>query len=321
MNLFLLLAAVAVAIVVAAAAAARWRIAHSGARAESSYRNLTCYELAYLAGGPERAAETVIARLVSIGAARLASSGRVHKVKAGRMDGDPVEEAVAGVVARRSGLTVAALKQEVARSVAVQELGKSLSGEGLLLTDGSKALLRGWSRLLLWAGVAALAGVVVTLVRLFGAPSTYALFALLVFGGTAVAAWVALRGHRRYMRAPVTPSGRAALAAARRGDDARDEPVSVALQGVTAVRDTRLRVELRRTPPRQRSVKQPSSRRAGRLTRSRYGSASYGYGAVPYSQTTMPGTGTCGIGTSSCGGGSSSGGGGCGGGGCGGGGC
>ncbi|MFG1700858.1 TIGR04222 domain-containing membrane protein [Nonomuraea sp. NPDC049309] len=311
MNVFLLLAAVAVAIVAAAAAAARWRIAHTGARAASAYRDLGCYELGYLAGGPGRAAETVIAHLVSTGAARLSSGGRVHKVKASRTAGDPVEEAVAGVVARRSGLTVAALKAEVARSVAVGELGKNLAQEGLLLADRPRAWLRGWTRLLLWAGVAALAGFVVTLVSLFGGPGTYGLIALLVFGGTAVAAGIALRGHRRYMRAPLTPSGRAALAAARRADDARDEPVSIALNGVNAVRDTRLRVELRRTPPRPRRVS--SGRRAGGFARSRYQGA--GYGVVPYSVTSMPGRGACGGGSSSCGGGGGCGGGGCGGGG------
>ncbi|GAA3111598.1 hypothetical protein [Nonomuraea salmonea] len=131
-------------------------------------------------------------------------------------------------------------------------------------------------------------------------PGSYALLALVVFGGTAVAAGIMLRGHRRSMAAALTPAGQEVLDAARRAANAGDEATSIALHGTAALRDDILRKELRR--PSRRPVQ------TGRIpTRSSSG------GYVPGGATYGASSG-CGGGSSSCGGGSGCGGGGCGGG-------
>ncbi|MFG1700857.1 TIGR04222 domain-containing membrane protein [Nonomuraea sp. NPDC049309] len=280
MNLFLLLTAVALALVAAAAAAARWRIAHGGSAARSGHRKLDVYELAYLVGGPERTAETAIVGLVSTGAVRLADGGHVEEVRAGGIGRKPVEEAVAGLIAERSGLTVGTLEMEAAHSSAVHTLGRELTDEGLLLADEPRARLRRWARLLRWTGAAALAGFVVTLLRLSGAPGTYGLIALVVFGGTAVAAGVALWNHGRYMRAPLTPSGRAALAAAREAEQGSGgELPAVALRGIGALPGSVVSREL----PRSRRKERRRRRTARRLLIS--GGNGYTYGGYEYRHT------------------------------------
>ncbi|MET8869764.1 TIGR04222 domain-containing membrane protein [Nonomuraea sp. NPDC004580] len=301
MNLFLLIAAVILALFAAAAAAGRWRAVRGGTPIELGRRTVDRYELAYLAGGPLRAAETAIALLVSSGAVRLGSGGRIYKVKRGPAGEESVENVVINLVVGRSGRNVTALKSEVAGSIAVDAVRRRLAEDGLVVGDDGVWRLRAWARRLQVTAVAAVMGAAFAGVGLSVEPGSYALLALLVFGGTAVAAGIMLRGHRRSLAAALTPAGQEVLDAARRAANADDEATSIALHGTAALRDDTLRKELRR------QARRPAH--AGR-TPARRSSTGYSGGGAVY------GGASCGNGGSavSCGGGGGCGGGGCGGG-------
>ncbi|MEV4803594.1 TIGR04222 domain-containing membrane protein [Nonomuraea sp. NPDC049421] len=305
MNLFLLIAAVILALFTVAAAAGRRRAVRSGTPIELGRRTVDRYELAYLAGGPVRAAETAVALLVSSGAVRLGSGGRIYKVKRGPAGEESVENVVINLVVGRSGRNVAVLKSEVAGSIAVDAIRRRLAEDGLVVGDGGVWRLRAWARRLLVTAVAAVIGAAFAGVGLSVEPRSYALLALLVFGGTAVAAGIMLRGHRRSMAAALTPAGQEVLDAARRAANADDEATSIALHGTAALRDDTLRKELRR------QSRRPAH--AGR-TPARRSSGGYVPGGATYGASSGCGGGGCGGGSSSCGGGSGCGGGGCGGG-------
>ncbi|MEV0618970.1 TIGR04222 domain-containing membrane protein [Nonomuraea sp. NPDC050404] len=119
----------------------------------------THYELAYLAGGPDRVADLALALLAGAGAIRLARDGQAHRVvsppTAAR---HPIERAVLAFVEARRGAHLFEIRREVRRSPALAELAASLTRLGLLAAQipRADADLLAWLR---WLRTAALAGV------------------------------------------------------------------------------------------------------------------------------------------------------------------
>ncbi|MBB6546062.1 TIGR04222 domain-containing membrane protein [Nonomuraea rubra] len=304
MDLFLLIVSVAIAAYAVATTSAVTR-AHAAIRRETAgirYRDLGHYDLAYLAGGPHRVADTAIATLAERHDLRVSRGGRVHRVISSTVAREPVEEAVLGMVAARSGLPVMSLRIEVARSLAMDEIKQRLLAHGLLLPDDVFTRARALAVRLRVLSLAAYAGFVIEGLTMVVAPNLYALLATLVFLGTAFGAEVVLGTHRRALRATLTASGREALDSARQANarGVAEGPVPLALYGVESLRDPTLRAELGRQQAR-RERRRGSSYAGG-------GSSSCGGGGG-----SAHGTAGCGSG-SSCGGGGGCGGGGCGGG-------
>ncbi|NRQ31869.1 TIGR04222 domain-containing membrane protein [Nonomuraea sp. NN258] len=92
------------------------------------------YELAYLAGGPARVADTALGLLAAEGEIRVARTGRLYPVSTAVSAGYAVEEQVLAILAGRAGgRTVAEVKRQVATGREVAEIRKLLVGLGLLV--------------------------------------------------------------------------------------------------------------------------------------------------------------------------------------------
>ncbi|MCK2213158.1 TIGR04222 domain-containing membrane protein [Actinomadura sp. ATCC 31491] len=210
-------------------------------------RPLGPYELAYVAGGARRVADTALAVLAGAGHVRVARGGTVHRVHAPASGRDPVEEAVLGVLASRSGLPVTALRVETGRTLAMDALARRLAGAGLVLAPGAFERAARLAGRLRWAAVVVLAGEVLTLVTIVvQGVRRSAVAALAVLAATGVFALVAAGRQRRAARATVTGAGLESLEAARAGHPrgTAEEAYAVALYGLGAVRDPALQVEL-----------------------------------------------------------------------------
>ncbi|MEV5892695.1 TIGR04222 domain-containing membrane protein [Nonomuraea fuscirosea] len=303
MNVFLLIVSVGLGAYAAATTTAIQRArADILAAAGSRLLHLGHYDLAYLVGGPQRVADTAIALLADAGDLRVSRGGRVHKVTMGTVAREPVEEAVLGTVATRSGLPLMSLRIEVTRSLAMDAIKRHLTEQGLLIEDGSFARVRRLRFRLRMTSLGAYAGAALEGLTVLVDPGFHAVLALLVFAGTGVAAEVVLAGHRFRVRGALTASGHEAIESVRRGnaEGVAQGPVPLALYGLGSVRDPALRTELtRRETRRERRLR---ASYAGTGTPVSGGSYGHGWG--------------CGSGSSGCGGGTA----GCGGGGCGGGG-
>ncbi|TMR08465.1 TIGR04222 domain-containing membrane protein [Nonomuraea turkmeniaca] len=298
MDLILLIVSVALAALALSTATALKR-EHAAARQADTgprLRELGHYELAYLAGGAYQVAETAIALLAGSGDLRVSRGGRVHQVHSSVVSREPIEEAVLGVVASRSGLPVSALRIETTRTLAMDALDRHLEGLGLIQADD--ALVRAGrlsARLRTLSGMAFafVAGAVLVLIQ---GVSLLAALAPALLAVTGLMAAIDVRRHRRAARVTLTPSGQETLDVARR-DNPRgtaEGPVAIALYGLGEVRDPDLQVELTASTGRRR-------RRGG-------GAYVVGAGGCSGAGGSSPSSG------SSCGGGSSSCGGGCGGG-------
>ncbi|MGP3957483.1 TIGR04222 domain-containing membrane protein [Nonomuraea sp. 3N208] len=320
MDLILLIVSVALA-ALALATSSAIRREHAAARETPTgprLRELGHYELAYLTGGPYRVADTAIAQLAESGGLRVSRGGRVHQVHSSVVSREPVEEAVLGVVASRSGLPVSALRIETTRTLAMDALGRHLEGLGLVQADD--ALVRAGRlsvRLRALSGVAFAGFVVVGVLVLIQGVSLLSSLALALLAVTGVMAAIDVWRHRRAARVLLTPSGQETLDAAKR-DNPRgtaEGPVAIALYGLGEVRDPALQVELaeRRDRP-ERARDEPTEAAASATISSVSTSQGRRRGGGAY----VAGGGGGGDGSpasgSSCGGGSS----GCGGGGCGG---
>ncbi|WP_102925814.1 TIGR04222 domain-containing membrane protein [Streptomyces noursei] len=281
-------------------------------------------ELAFLAGGPGRVADTALWVMHKEGRLAIGGPGVVTVRRAAAHD--PVETAVLDAVAATPGGALAAVRGRVMRSAAVQEVGDRLAARGLLRPPRAG---RGW-RLL--AGLQVKASVVLFAVALVlsflavrdgGGPWAPPV-AVRVVPAVAVGLLVGLPCRRLFTRR-ITRAGRSVLAAARprgtRPDDLRGleaawrvAGLAVALGG-TAV----LANELLRDHFVQAQGAVAASTPSGG---SSAGSGGCGGDAGSAWCGSSDGGGDSGCGASSCGGGSSCGGSsGCGGSGCGGGGC
>ncbi|SEG99008.1 TIGR04222 domain-containing protein [Nonomuraea solani] len=207
-------------------------------------RDLGHYELAYLADGSRRVANTAIALLAQSGDLRVSRGGRVHQVRSGVVSRDPVEEAVLGIVALRSGLPAVALTIDTDRSLAMDALRARLTDMGMILPGDVFALTGRISRRLWGLSLVALAGLVISAATALTG-GTLALVALPIYGGTMVCAWLAIVRQRRARRDTVTPAGKESLYAAMREHPQGGEgPMPIALYGLGEVRDADLKVEL-----------------------------------------------------------------------------
>ncbi|WP_327588782.1 TIGR04222 domain-containing membrane protein [Nonomuraea sp. NBC_00507] len=329
MDLILLIVSVALAALTLTIASTIKR-EHAAAREADTglrLRELGHYELAYLAGGAYRVADTAVALLAEAGDLRVSRGGRVHQVHSSVVSREPIEEAVLGVVASRSGLPVSALRIETTRTLAMDALDRHLEGLGLVLADDALARAGRLSvRLQALSGVAFAGFVVGAALILIQGASLLSSLALTLLVVTGVMAAIYVWRHRRITRVTLTPSGQEMLEAARR-DNPRgtaEGALAIALYGLGEVRDPDLQVELaerRDRPERARdepteaaasaTISTASTGRRRRRGGGAYvagGGASWGGGGGDSS----PSSGSsCGSGSSGCGGGGC---GGCGGG-------
>lgn len=249
MDLILLIVSVVLAALALATGSAIKR-EHAAARAAgtaSRPRELGHYELAYLAGGQVRVADTAIALLAEAGDLRVARGGSVHRVHAGVFSREPIEDAVLGIVAASSGLPVIVLRIETIRTLAMDALKRRLTELRLLHPDDAFARAGKLAACLGALSVAALAAFVVAAVTvvLEGVSLLWS-FALVVPVVTVAGAAAEIRRHKRAARATLTPSGEETLDAARRGTPRglAEGPVAIALYGLSRLPDPDLQVAL-----------------------------------------------------------------------------
>ncbi|MCA2225810.1 TIGR04222 domain-containing membrane protein [Nonomuraea aurantiaca] len=253
MDLIPLGLSVVLALVIATTAATIKR-EHARVRAVNfRAHDLGHYEIAYLAGGPRRVANTVIALLAKSGELRVSRGGNVHAVSGARAS-HPVEEAaLAAVAAHSRGVPVAVIRREIGGAAAMDEIRHHLTGLGLLVPDETLApvqtLLRRL-RLLSWSAIAGAALSVVAVIFLPMGPFTFV--GALVFACAGAAGLIAAGRYQRAMRDALSSAGHDELRRARQAwVPGRSEPpeldslpMPVALYGTRELRDPRLEAPL-----------------------------------------------------------------------------
>ena len=123
-------------------------------------RQLDPYEVGYLAGGPARAAQVIIADLVSSGAVRVDSSGRVSvadRAAFGRQSAFLSEGATGAATPfpelwMPAGVSVHQFQSKIAQLPAIAAIRARLQAEGLLVSPARAAMVRIVS-LALWAAL------------------------------------------------------------------------------------------------------------------------------------------------------------------------
>ncbi|AHI00160.1 TIGR04222 domain-containing membrane protein [Kutzneria viridogrisea] len=120
-----------VGIGVALLAALLVRVAAKAAQAGPA-RQLSASELGYLSGGPARAVETAVARLLESGALR-ASRGTGYLVATGPASADPLEAAVLRKCRPPTGYGLVALQNRLAESRELAAIGEQLVRDGLVV--------------------------------------------------------------------------------------------------------------------------------------------------------------------------------------------
>ncbi|MFD5095774.1 TIGR04222 domain-containing membrane protein [Amycolatopsis thailandensis] len=131
------LAIYAVLLVLPLAVGLLWTIAvklgRKAPRAAVSGPQPTVYELAYLAGGPDRVVDTAIAALVDRGTLRVSSSKQLQL--AGPEPADPIERAVAKGAKPGYNATTRGMRDRLRMSGPMQALGKDLEARGLVVVN------------------------------------------------------------------------------------------------------------------------------------------------------------------------------------------
>ncbi|GAA3256851.1 TIGR04222 domain-containing membrane protein [Nonomuraea helvata] len=259
------------------------------------------YDLAYLAGGPWRVADTVVGLLSREGEIRVSRGGKLHRVRTAVSAGHPVEQRLLEIMAARSvGRPAMRVKRELAGSAEVAEIRDRLVGLGLIVDPRAVAGYRVCRDLLRWIPAIAVGGAVVNVIVMIvmGSPEL-SVASLLGFGASWLVAKKLAPLYAGNRRVTLGRAGRHHVEKARRehphGVVADAVAMPLALYGLSHLGDPGLSAEL--------------STRAipdGHLYPADLG-LSHSYGAIP-------GSGGWGCGGGGCGGG------GCGGGGCGGGG-
>ncbi|WP_409493285.1 TIGR04222 domain-containing membrane protein [Amycolatopsis sp. cmx-11-12] len=102
-------------------------------RAAVSGPEPTVYELAYLAGGPDRVVDTAIAALVNRGTLRVSSLRKLQL--AGPEPADPIEKAVAKAARPGHNSTTRGIRDRLRMSGPMQALAKDLEARGLVVVD------------------------------------------------------------------------------------------------------------------------------------------------------------------------------------------
>ncbi|MFJ8911929.1 TIGR04222 domain-containing membrane protein [Amycolatopsis sp. NPDC102389] len=111
-------------------------VAKLGTRAPSAQMSgpqPTVYELAYLAGGPDRVVDTAIAALVDRGTLRVSSSKQLQLT--GPEPVDPIEKAVAKGARPGHNATTRGIRDRLRMSGPMQALAKDLEARGLVVAD------------------------------------------------------------------------------------------------------------------------------------------------------------------------------------------
>ena len=101
---------------------------------------LVAEELGFVAGGPQRAVEVAVARLVRAGAVRVDRRGNLSDVSGGRRTGHLLNDAVLGTLT--SPRTIRAVTARTSATQVVTEIGDSLVRRGLLVAPGRAVLAR-----------------------------------------------------------------------------------------------------------------------------------------------------------------------------------
>ncbi|MEU5864573.1 MULTISPECIES: TIGR04222 domain-containing membrane protein [unclassified Nonomuraea] len=207
------------------------------------------YELAYLAGGPVRVADTAIGLLAREGEVRVSRGGKLHRVSTAVTAGYPVEERLVAILAERRSPPVVQVKRRLAESAEVAGIRGRLADLGLLVDSRSVPgfrVCRDVLKLIPTVAVVAAGADVVYMIVAQSPPLSVA--ALFGFGGS----WlVARKIQSLYVRNRPVRLGRAGrhqLEKARRahpyeaGTDAVAVPL--ALYGLSHLGDPHLSAEL-----------------------------------------------------------------------------
>ncbi|MEV0072169.1 TIGR04222 domain-containing membrane protein [Amycolatopsis sp. NPDC050768] len=166
------------------------------------------YHLAYLAGGPERVADTAIAALVDRGLLRVNSEGVV--TAAGKHPWHKIERSVHEGAKGAKGGTTRSLRAKAARSKAMSDLEAEMQRAGLL-TSGSEARPFHTTILLAFLVLLAIGAVRFVTGASHGRPVGW-LFLLLVVALVLTVVASVVRGRKRV---GITPRGQGALTHAR----------------------------------------------------------------------------------------------------------
>ncbi|MBP2334610.1 uncharacterized protein (TIGR04222 family) [Saccharothrix coeruleofusca] len=251
-----------IALAVVTAFALLLRVRLRGTRASAPAGAPGLYELAYLSGGPRRAVETSVARLIDTGALRLTRDNTVQVVGS-PVPADPVDQAVLADAGRYRKRTLTLLVPSVCEHEAVRALAARLSEVDMLVPpEVAKSKLRlgvAPMALLLVVGVARWVGEL-----LAGVPVGWLTLLLALTG-----VLIALLGKA----APLTRTakGSAAVAGARAGEftggwratGSTSDAESVALDGMSAHSDAVLRASMDKPAFPSAGGRRPSRRSAG----------------------------------------------------------
>ncbi|YCK37912.1 TIGR04222 domain-containing membrane protein [Actinomadura sp. ATCC 39365] len=205
------------------------------------------YELAYLAGGPVRVADTALGLLAREGEIRVSRGGKIHRVSTAVTAGYPVEERLVAILAERRSPPVVLVKRRLAESAEVAGIRGRLADLGLLVDSRSVPgfrVCRDVLKLIPTVAVVAAGADVVYMIVAQSPPLSVA--ALFGFGGS----WLAARKIRSlYVRNRPVRLGRAGrhqLEKARRAHPygAGTDAVPLALYGLSHLGDPHLSAEL-----------------------------------------------------------------------------
>jgi hypothetical protein len=94
------------------------------------FTQLDVYDLAYLAGGPDRVVDTALVALAESGRVRVQAPGELAVVEPGRQH--PIEAAVMDAVGTHGHRSVDTIHWRLAGDERLRELGRSLAAAGLL---------------------------------------------------------------------------------------------------------------------------------------------------------------------------------------------
>jgi hypothetical protein len=106
------------------------------------HTTLDLYEVAHLAGGPERVADTAVVALLGRGLLRLDTACRLQAV--GPVGGHPVEAALLEAVGPRARRSAASVRGRLALDPRIVAVGERLTAAGLLRRNPMARLRSGW---------------------------------------------------------------------------------------------------------------------------------------------------------------------------------
>ncbi|MEV1169167.1 TIGR04222 domain-containing membrane protein, partial [Nonomuraea sp. NPDC049784] len=208
------------------------------------------YDLAYLAGGPARVADTALGLLSREGEIRVTRGGKLHRVRGAVSAGYPVEQRVLAIMAGRSvGQPAVRVKREVAGSAEVAEIRDRLVGLGLLVDPQAVAGYRVCQDLLRWTPGIAVGGMVVNVIVMIimGSPEL-SVASLLGFGASWLVAKKIRPLYARSRRVTLGRAGRHHVEKARRehphGVVADAVAMPLALYGLSHLGDPALSAEI-----------------------------------------------------------------------------